>query len=45
MAFTFPILYGAMFGDLGQGLVLFILGLLIHNKIILKGMQSFQKRS
>ncbi|MEW6402240.1 MAG: V-type ATPase 116kDa subunit family protein [Chloroflexota bacterium] len=39
-AFTFPFLYGAMFGDLGQGLVLFVLGLLIHNKIIMKGMSS-----
>ncbi|RPI93626.1 MAG: hypothetical protein EHM40_09215 [Chloroflexi bacterium] len=40
IAFTFPVLYGAMFGDLGQGLVLFTLGLLMHNKIILKGMSS-----
>jgi V/A-type H+-transporting ATPase subunit I len=40
IAFTFPLLYGAMFGDLGQGLVLMILGILAHNKIILKGMQS-----
>ena len=40
MAFTFPLLYGAMFGDLGQGLVLLILGFLAHNKIFLKGMQS-----
>jgi V/A-type H+-transporting ATPase subunit I len=40
IAFTFPLLYGAMFGDLGQGLVLFVLGLLMHNKIILKGMSS-----
>ena len=40
MAFTFPILYGAMFGDIGQGLVLFVLGLLMHNKIFMKGMQS-----
>ena len=40
MAFTFPFLYGAMFGDLGQGLVMFVLGLLIHNKIFMKGMQS-----
>ncbi|NOH03610.1 MAG: hypothetical protein HND47_17450 [Chloroflexi bacterium] len=40
MAFTFPLLYGAMFGDLGQGIVLFILGILMHNKIIMKGMQS-----
>ena len=40
VAFTFPLLYGAMFGDLGQGLVMLVLGLLAHNKIILKGMQS-----
>jgi len=40
MAFTFPFLYGAMFGDLGQGLVLLVLGLLIHFKIFAKGMQS-----
>jgi V/A-type H+-transporting ATPase subunit I len=40
MAVTFPVLYGAMFGDLGQGLVLFVLGLLMHNKIFLKGMSS-----
>ena len=40
MAFTFPLLYGAMFGDLGQGLVLLVLGLLIHNKVFAKGMQS-----
>ncbi|MEW6242628.1 MAG: V-type ATPase 116kDa subunit family protein, partial [Chloroflexota bacterium] len=40
MALTFPLLYGAMFGDLGQGLVLFVLGLLMHNKIFMKGMQS-----
>ena len=31
VAFTFPLLYGAMFGDLGQGLVLLILGLLINS--------------
>ena len=37
MALTFPLLYGAMFGDLGQGLVMLVLGLLIHYKIILKG--------
>lgn len=36
MAFSFPILYGAMFGDMGQGLVLLVLGLLVYNKIILK---------
>lgn len=40
IAFTFPILYGAMFGDLGQGVVLFVLGLLMHNRIFMKGMQS-----
>lgn len=40
MAFTFPLLYGAMFGDLGQGLVLFIVGLLIHNRKIMKSMQG-----
>ena len=40
MALTFPLLFGAMFGDLGQGLVLFLAGLLIDRGIILKGMQS-----
>ncbi|HXF85361.1 MAG TPA: V-type ATPase 116kDa subunit family protein [Anaerolineales bacterium] len=40
MAFTFPLLYGAMFGDLGQGLVLFIMGLLMHNGKFLKSMKS-----
>jgi len=40
MALTFPLLFGAMFGDLGQGLVLFLLGILIDRKIILKGMSS-----
>lgn len=40
MALTFPLLFGAMFGDLGQGLVLLVLGLLIDRKVILKGMSS-----
>ncbi|MBI2331531.1 MAG: hypothetical protein HYU84_05095, partial [Chloroflexi bacterium] len=40
MAITFPLLYGAMFGDLGQGLVLFVLGILMHNKIFMGAMQS-----
>jgi V/A-type H+-transporting ATPase subunit I len=40
VAFTFPILYGAMFGDLGQGLVLMLVGVLAHNKIFMKGLQS-----
>ena len=40
MAITFPLLYGAMFGDLGQGLVLLVLGLLIDRGVILKSMAS-----
>ncbi|MEP7136323.1 MAG: V-type ATPase 116kDa subunit family protein [Chloroflexota bacterium] len=40
MALTFPILYGAMFGDLGQGLILMLVGVLAHNKIFMKGLQS-----
>lgn len=40
MALTFPLLFGAMFGDLGQGLVLFLLGILIDRGIILKAMSS-----
>jgi V/A-type H+/Na+-transporting ATPase subunit I len=40
MAITFPLLFGAMFGDLGQGLVLLVLGLLMHNRIFMAGMQS-----
>jgi V/A-type H+-transporting ATPase subunit I len=40
MALTFPILFGAMFGDLGQGLVLLVLGLLIDRGVILKAMSS-----
>jgi V/A-type H+-transporting ATPase subunit I len=40
MALTFPLLYGAMFGDLGQGLVMALAGFLMHKKIFMKGMQS-----
>jgi V/A-type H+-transporting ATPase subunit I len=40
VALTFPILYGAMFGDLGQGLILMLVGVLAHNKIFMKGLQS-----
>ena len=40
MAITFPLLYGAMFGDIGQGLVLLLMGILMHNRIFLAGMQS-----
>ena len=40
MAITFPLLYGAMFGDIGQGLVLMVLGILMHNRIFMAGMQS-----
>ena len=40
MALTFPILYGAMFGDLGQGLILMLVGVLAHNRIFMKGLQS-----
>lgn len=34
IAVTFPLLYGAMFGDLGQGLVLAVLGWLVANRKI-----------
>jgi V/A-type H+-transporting ATPase subunit I len=40
MAVTFPLLYGAMFGDLGQGLVLLILGLLMNSGKFMKSMSS-----
>lgn len=40
MAVTFPLLYGAMFGDIGQGLVLLIFGLLINAGKVMKSMQS-----
>lgn len=40
MAVTFPLLYGAMFGDIGQGLVLLVFGLLINAGKVMKSMQS-----
>jgi V/A-type H+-transporting ATPase subunit I len=40
IAFSFPILYGAMFGDIGQGIVLMLVGVLAHNRIFMKGLQS-----
>ncbi len=40
IAITFPLLFGAMFGDLGQGLVLAVLGWLIATKRIMKSMAS-----
>lgn len=40
MALSFPILYGAMFGDIGQGLVLMLVGFLAHKRIFMKGLQS-----
>jgi V/A-type H+-transporting ATPase subunit I len=40
MALSFPILYGAMFGDIGQGIVLMLAGIAAHNRWALKGLQS-----
>jgi len=40
VALTFPVLYGAMFGDLGQGLVMMLVGYLSHKKIFMKGLSS-----
>lgn len=40
IAITFPILFGAMFGDIGQGLVLAVLGWLMGRGKILKSMAS-----
>lgn len=40
VAITFPVLYGAMFGDVGQGLVLAAVGVLLSSKAVpaLRGM-------
>jgi V/A-type H+-transporting ATPase subunit I len=35
---TFPLLYGAMFGDVGQGLVLALIGLFLTRKTVLGGL-------
>lgn len=40
VALTFPLLYGAMFGDLGQGLVMMLIGYLAHKKIFMKSLSS-----
>lgn len=40
VAISFPLLYGAMFGDIGQGLVMMLAGFLAHNRIFFKAMQS-----
>ncbi len=40
IAFMFPFLFGAMFGDIGQGLVLVVLGWLIATKRFMKGLAS-----
>ncbi|MBN2116018.1 MAG: hypothetical protein JW730_05595 [Anaerolineales bacterium] len=40
IAITFPILFGAMFGDIGQGLVLALLGWLMSTGRFLKSMSS-----
>jgi len=43
IAFTFPLLFGAMFGDAGQGFVLALFGGLLVSKIVpaLRGMAGF----
>lgn len=40
IAITFPLLFGAMFGDVGQGLVLAVLGWLMAQKKFLASMSS-----
>ncbi len=40
VAISFPLLYGAMFGDIGQGLVMMLAGFLAHNRIFFKALQS-----
>ncbi|MGE5464654.1 MAG: V-type ATP synthase subunit I [Syntrophothermus sp.] len=40
MAITFPLIYGMMFGDVGQGLILFVVGLLISQGRLVKGMRD-----
>lgn len=40
VALSFPLLYGAMFGDVGQGLIILVVGLLAHNRIFMKSLQS-----
>ena len=43
IAFTFPLLFGAMFGDAGQGFVLALFGVLLASKVVpaLRGMSGF----
>jgi len=43
IAFTFPLLFGAMFGDAGQGLVMALFGALLVSRVVpaLRGMSGF----
>ena len=43
IAFTFPLIFGAMFGDAGQGFLMALFGLLLISKVVpaLRGMSSF----